>query len=92
MVKNRVLKITERVFRKHAVEAHLRYGSADEPQAGTNPRMGPVSANPWGVALEMISISAVSGEISKAPGRPHVGAGLGRGLWKADGGNNACRP
>ena len=75
MVKNKVLKITERVFRKHAVEAHLRYGSADEPQAGTNPRMGPVRVNYGGLSLEMISISALRGEIAEAPGRPHVGAG-----------------
>ena len=92
MVKNRVLKITERVFRKHAVEAHLRYGSADEPQAGTNPRMGPVRLNYGGLSLEMISISALRGEISKAPGPPHVGAGLGGGLWEAHARNNACRP
>ena len=92
MVKNRVLKITERVFRKHAVEAHLRYGSADEPQAGTNPRMGPVSANPGGLALEMISISALGGEIAEAPGRPHVGAGLGRGLWESEAENKTRGP
>ena len=92
MVKNRVLKITERVLRKHAVGAHRRYGSADEPQAGTNPRMGPVSADHGGVSLEMISTSALGGEIAEAPGRPHVGAGLGRGLWEADARKNACRP